>query len=84
MSSNSHIKTSFDPRQENFFSHPINRSLHVHMQLPTGIKQFYSGPNTRLLPVFMYANSECSDKTVHMHSLVRAFTGRPCKQYHFV
>ena len=40
------------------------------------------GRTLRLLPYFMFANSEGSDETARMRRLAWAFAGRLCDKYH--
>ena len=47
-----------------------------------GLDVWLFGRTLRLLPYFIWANSEGSGKTVRMHRLTWAFTGCLCDKYH--
>ena len=49
---------------------------------PVGLDVWFFGRALRLLPYFMYANSEGSGETARMCRLAWAFDGRLCDKYH--
>ena len=62
----------------------VLRKLILQMRMrshPVGLDVSF-GRTLRLLPYFMYANSEGSGETVRMLKLALAFAGRLCDKYH--
>ena len=64
------------------FCPPLTHSLNARRQPSSGARCVIFGRNLRLLPYFMYANSEGSGKTAWMRRLIWAFAGRPFDKYH--
>ena len=56
-------------------------SSNVHTQPSSAARYLIFGRTLRLLPYFMCGNSEGSGKTVWVHRLAWAFTGRLCDKY---
>ena len=70
-----------------FLSWPISwdygtHSSNAHAQPSNGARCRVFGRTLRLLPYFMWANSEGSGETTRMRRLAWAFAGRLCDKYH--
>ena len=64
------------------FCLPQTHSSNRHAQPSSGARCLVFGRTLRLLPYFMWANSEGSGEPAQMRRLAWAFAGRLCDKYH--
>ena len=64
------------------FRLPKTHSSNAHVQLSSETRGLIFSWTLRLLPYFMYANSQGSGGTAWMRRLTLAFAGRLCDKYH--
>ena len=64
------------------FRPPSTRSSNTHVQSSSGARCLIFGLTLRLLPYFMFANSNGFGETARMRRLAWAFAGRLCDKYH--
>ena len=64
------------------FRPPQTHSSNAHAQPPSGARCLIFGRTLRLLPYFMWTNSEGSGETARMRRLAWSIAGRLCDKYH--